>query len=502
MITINKPLKRLRIITPAFPFPNIFTRSAKKIPSLGPVIVATMANKLPGWAVEIIDENGWRGPKKADGAVDHQQLQKEAPADAVAFYGGLSSTMPRAWELAQFYKSQEVITIAGGLHVSYLSEESLANNIDIVIKGDAEIAIQQILLQIENGQKPAGIIQGQTANLDNLPFPDFGLIRNMKIKIYPISRIRGCSRKCEFCSINCSPRWASAVCLLKQIDWLVETRQAKKFMIVDDRISEDRDGYLEFFLLVAKKYGRRLQFTVQSSLETIKDGEFIEAMRTANVKHVCIGLESPIKEELSDMQKANKAAEMVKLARQWCKLFLVHGMFIFGYPPKKKSTEKITHETRIKAYKKFIRQSRLHSIQILRPVPLVGSKLRQRLEESGQLVDLRQAGWEYYDGNFALFQPENMTFAELQQGPSQLMSWFYSAWGWLTVPSRTLTMPFHYLINLSFTWSPYRAWSIWHKGWWIDIVRLGAHILIKGKQKKEEEKFLRSLRSFKNTKNP
>ena len=43
-------------------------------------------------------------------------------------------------------------------------------------------------------------------HLDLLPYPDFGLIRFAKIKIYPIGRIRGCSRNCEFCSVKGKPR--------------------------------------------------------------------------------------------------------------------------------------------------------------------------------------------------------------------------------------------------------------------------------------------------------
>ena len=44
-----------RLIIPAFPEVNIFSRVAKKTTALGPIMVATAASKLWGWRVEVID---------------------------------------------------------------------------------------------------------------------------------------------------------------------------------------------------------------------------------------------------------------------------------------------------------------------------------------------------------------------------------------------------------------------------------------------------------------
>ena len=50
-----------RLIIPAFPEVNIFSRVASKTTALGPVMVATAASKLWGWRVEVIDENNCNG---------------------------------------------------------------------------------------------------------------------------------------------------------------------------------------------------------------------------------------------------------------------------------------------------------------------------------------------------------------------------------------------------------------------------------------------------------
>jgi len=50
---------RLRIVVPAYPAFNIYSRVAKQTTALGPVCVATVVNKMAGWDVEVIDENNF-----------------------------------------------------------------------------------------------------------------------------------------------------------------------------------------------------------------------------------------------------------------------------------------------------------------------------------------------------------------------------------------------------------------------------------------------------------
>ncbi|MDD5070755.1 MAG: hypothetical protein PHV17_08515, partial [Candidatus Omnitrophica bacterium] len=107
--------RRLRIIVPAYPAFNIYTRIAKTTTALGPVCVASAVNEMANWDVEVIDENNLRryGPKGYDGLADHDFLQSLRPADVVGLYGGLTSTIPRLYKIAELYKSKGVTVIAG-----------------------------------------------------------------------------------------------------------------------------------------------------------------------------------------------------------------------------------------------------------------------------------------------------------------------------------------------------------------------------------------------------
>jgi len=144
---------RLRIIIPAYPAFNVYSYVAKATTALGPICVATSVNELEGWDVEVIDENNYRryGPKNSSGMPDHEYLQHLRPADVVGFYGGLTSTIPRLYELAKLYKSWGITTIAGGQHfVDEQIDEALHNNIDYVIIGEGEETIKELLICIKN----------------------------------------------------------------------------------------------------------------------------------------------------------------------------------------------------------------------------------------------------------------------------------------------------------------------------------------------------------------
>lgn len=475
----------MRIIVPSFPGVNVFTYAAKKTTPLGPVCVATVAAKLLGWRVEIIDENNYRGPRDARGLPDHDLLQRERPAAVAGFYTGLSSTMDRVFELAEFYRACGVVNIAGGWHAHYCPEEALHKNMDVVVHGDGEAVIRELLSAIESGS-PLSAIPGisyleggqartnppymlQVPDLNALPYPDFGLVQfARRIKTYPIGRVRGCRHNCEFCSVRELPRWACAKHLVGTVNWLVDTRGARRFFVVDDRSEEDPDGTAEFFAAIRERYRDKLDFTVQIRLETARNPEFLANMRSAGVTMVAVGYESPIDEELKAMRKGYLSKHMVEWTRELRRHFWVHGMFIFGYPGKQ-GGEALDVRERVRRFEAFIRESGVSSIQVLHPVPLVGTDLRARLIAERRVFPPGDVPWSMYDGNYACFRPKDMTLAEFQDTPIWLMGCFYSRSSLYRLPLRIIAFPVHFFV---------RGWRHWRYGWIRDITKYAGHRLL------------------------
>jgi radical SAM superfamily enzyme YgiQ (UPF0313 family) len=325
--------------------------------------------------------------------------------------------------------------------------------------------------------------------LENLPYPNFGLIRDCKIKEYPIGRIRGCGMSCEFCSVKGAACWFSPEKLFETVRYLVETRGAREIFLVDDRMEEDKNGTRRFLELIKNKYGRRLRFYAQTRLEAARDQEFLALMHDAGVRRVYIGFESPIDEDLRSMKKGYRSADML----EWTKIyhrfgFFIHAMFIFGYPGINVSS--LTAKERMEKLKKFIRQAKLDSIQVLKPIPLPGSELRERLDKSDRLIPLEIVPWEMHDGNHVDFIPEEkeMTVEELQKYPTKILTWFYHGRSFWRIGLRTLIMPFDYLL---------RGWQSWYHGWWNDIVRFGGNrILEKWKKRNDEVAFVKRINDW------
>ncbi|MBU1871587.1 MAG: B12-binding domain-containing radical SAM protein [Candidatus Omnitrophica bacterium] len=499
MLSQSKKRYRLRIIIPAYPAFNIYSSIAKQTTALGPVCIASVVNEIEGWDVEIIDENNLRryGPKGASGGADHEFLQCHRPADVVGFYGGLTSTIPRLYEIADFYKKKGVITIAGGQHfVEENIAEALSSNIDYVVIGEAEETIKYLIKAFE-GKEDIGQVEGiaylkdgkvtftpsrePITDFDKLPTPNFSLVRFAKIKLYPVGRIRGCVMDCEFCTVKGKARSASPERLLENIRFLLETNDARHFFIVDDLFGQYRDETIRFCNMLRdyqREVGRRLDFTVQIRLDKAKDPELLKAMRQAGINTVAIGFESPIDEELEAMRKHIKPQGMIDLAHAYHRMgFLVHGMFIFGYPLREGAAIRLSASERIKRFRDFIKKAKIDTLQVLLPVPLPGTEMRHRLKDQNRIYSTQDIGWEYYDGNFPVFEPDKpLTADEMQVSIRKIMGRFYQFQYMFMVGIQILSFPaiFFFLHNIN------AGWRRWYRPWRNSLNRFGGWLIIKG----------------------
>jgi radical SAM superfamily enzyme YgiQ (UPF0313 family) len=498
MLDISKKRYRLRIIIPAFPNFNIYSRIARGTTALGPVSVASTVNKMERWDVEVVDENNLRkyGPRSDSGGVDHEFLQRLRPADIIGFYGGLTSTIPRLYDLARFYKDKGITTIAGGQHfIKDNIDEALNSHIDYIVIGEGEETIKELLKFFEAKQERSevkGIAYFENGKIiytperdlitdfDRLPLPDFSLVRYAKIKMYPVERIRGCGMDCEFCTVKGKPRYASAERLLESISLLVETKDARHFFVVDDLFGQQRDETIRFCNML-KSYqeniGKRLDLSVQIRWDKARDHELLSSMRRSGINTVAIGFESPIKEELEAMRKHVKPEEMLSVTKEFRRHgFLVHGMFIFAYPMKEGIEFSMSAEERIKRYREFIRKARLDTIQILLPVPLPGTELSSRLKKQNRIYPVQDVGWEYYDGNFPLFEPDQpMTTEDMQNAVKKIMGRFYEFKYLFMIGFNLISFPaiVFFLHDIKF------GWRSWYRSWRNYLIRFGGWITIK-----------------------
>ena len=120
---MNTTRRLLRVVDPQFPRNNIYRFQARRTISLGPVMIATVADEqLPWLEAEVITENNYRSglaaPHDKEGNPDHLALQRERRAEVVCVSASITPAVPRALEIIrtrvdQFGVSEPLIQKAG-----------------------------------------------------------------------------------------------------------------------------------------------------------------------------------------------------------------------------------------------------------------------------------------------------------------------------------------------------------------------------------------------------
>ena len=245
-----------------------------------------------------------------------------------------------------------------------------------------------------------------------------------------------------------------------------------------------------------KRIRRRFDITAQIRLDKAKDPELLSAMRQAGILTVAIGLESPIDEELKAMNKHIRSDDMVALARVFHKFgFLVHGMFIFGYPLKDALAVTIPLDERVNRYRKFIKKAKIDTVQVLLPVPLPGTALHERLSRENRIYPLSDIGWEYYDGSFPLFEPDKpLTAEQVHFAAKKIMGRFYQLKYIFLVVAKILLFPsmVFFLHNIR------SGWQRWYRSWRNYLIRFGGWLTIrKWTSEFRKDRFLDKLQNAK-----
>ncbi len=489
--------KRFRMVSPVYPAFNIYSRLAKETTPLGPICIATAINEIPGWDAEVIDENNYRfGPRDGNGKPDHAELQRARPVKIVGLYGGLTSTIPRLLELARQYKAMGVFTITGGQHfVEDNVEHALRNGVDVVVLGEGEKTIAELLACLEQGGDLHAIHgiaflkddqlvltprREPIREFDDLPIPDFSTLRYAKMIFFPVSGTRGCGMDCEFCSVKGKPRFSSPERMMEQFTSVYERWGRRVFFIVDDLFGQNRTETLRLCRLLSdyqKRMKTRFSITVQIRLDKARDEELLTAMRQAGVNVLAIGFESPIAEELSAMSKHLKPQDMLDLVKCYRQAgFRIHGMFIFGYPAQEGSPFHMSAEDRVKHFRRFIRKAKIDTVQVLQPIPLPGTVFTERMRKQGRIFSTDLVGLEYYDGNFPIIQPdEPLTAEKMQAAAHKIMGHFYRPQSMFHVGLNILLFPYiaFRLHRLG------EAWRRWYRKWSKDLYRAGGWITLR-----------------------
>jgi radical SAM superfamily enzyme YgiQ (UPF0313 family) len=413
-------MKNIYFIEAKSPGAHIYSRTA--LPRLGTILLSTILKERGYNAkafIEDISEPDWKELEKAD----------------LIGISSITSTAPRAFKLASRFRSKGIPIVMGGVHSTFLPEESL-EYADYVVRGEGEETIVELIEHLESGTSLKDIRglsyrEGDAfihnperpllKDLDAAPIPDLSVVHNWKRKpTIPLATSRGCPFGCRFCSViqmfGRKYRFKSVDRIIEEIKSVASRKVNHIFFIDDNFAANKKQTKVLLKRMIAENI--RIEWSAQVRTEVTRDTELIDLMVQAGCFGVFVGFESINPRTLSLFNKKQEVDDIVNCIETFKKASIyIHGMFILGG-----DTDDI--ET-IRSTKKFAKRLGIPSVQFLMLTPLPGTPVFYDLRQQGRLL---HTDWAKYDAHHAVFEPKLMTPFELQTETLKAMAGFYS-WG-------------------------------------------------------------------------
>lgn len=255
--------------------------------------------------------------------------------------GGVASAYKDAVELASYLKSRKpgCKIIIGGYLASTARCLLREAPVDIVVRGEGEITAVEAVDALLKGS-PLDDIRGiaflkdgvivntpnreQIANLDEIPFPDYGLVemerylvpaykapyfrfdpRHKKYKgvLADIKTSRGCTNSCSFCYRHMKGiRHHSPKYVVKHMKYLQDAFKAVFFNISDELTISDA-GWVEEFCRAKKETNLDCLFRINSARVDLINERMLADLRDVGMVAITFGIESGSQKMLDNMHK-------------------------------------------------------------------------------------------------------------------------------------------------------------------------------------------------------
>jgi radical SAM superfamily enzyme YgiQ (UPF0313 family) len=283
----------------------------------------------------------------------------------------------RGYQVGRMARARGAWVVYGGIHATLFPEEALERGeAHAVVKGDGDIAWGKAVADCLAGA-PEKVYEGGRIEGTEFLAARWDLMRPDKYMWASVQTIRGCPKHCSFCSVwrtdGQKPRQRS---FQKVIDEIVSLRRLgfRFIALADDnfypvtltdlRLAREQKNFAkveelttirnERFRLMEElaKLPKDMVFFTQITMEAGEDGDYLDAMRKANIKGALVGVEAVTPEGLKAVFKDwNYSGEALARQLQTFKKHGVHvlGSFIFGLPTDKPATFDATVEMALKA---------------------------------------------------------------------------------------------------------------------------------------------------------
>jgi anaerobic magnesium-protoporphyrin IX monomethyl ester cyclase len=323
-------------------------------PPIGLALIAAILEK-EGYSVSLLDANALQ--------LKPEDVTKAISGADIAGITAMTPTIGTALSIARYLKRDrpDIRIILGGPHVTLLPEETLSssNDIDIVVRGEGDDTIIELMRALENG-KPLDSIAGivyksdgkvvhtpdRTSNveMDRLPCPAYHLLPWKKYRPHPphgmsmpfgaIVTSRGCPYRCAYCSkpvFGSRFRAQSPERVVQEMIYLHEKFGVREIAFYDDSFTLDKERAHAIADKIIEK-GLKIAWTCETRVNLV-DKELLGHLKRAGCYSVAYGIESASPQIIEVLRKDITLEQVETAVRDSREVGLqVVGYFMLGSP--------------------------------------------------------------------------------------------------------------------------------------------------------------------------
>jgi radical SAM superfamily enzyme YgiQ (UPF0313 family) len=218
-------------------------------------------------------------------------------------------------DLVRQAKALGKTVVAGGPHPSVMVEEVMAAGVDFLVRGEAELVMDQLLEDLKQGKTGCIYESAEKPDLSISPIPRFDLLKREDYLSMAIQTTRGCPFDCEFCDVVAlfgrKVRTKKPEQVLAELEAVYRLGGVEDIFIADDNFIGNKAyarQLLQLMIPWMKEHGEPFVLMTQTSVNLGREKELIDLMTEANFGSVFIGVESPDEKVLEQAHKRQNVA--------------------------------------------------------------------------------------------------------------------------------------------------------------------------------------------------
>lgn len=407
---------------------GIYGRSLRYAPLTMPTLKALVPSDLEA-EVQIVDE-----------MVENVDLSLRPDLVGIT---AITGTAPRAYYIADAFRSQGVPVVLGGVHPTLMPDEA-ARHADAVVLGYAERTWPSLLRDFSNGRLQRIYQDSEPLDPALIVPPDrSGIRRKDYLGWCTVEMSRGCPNSCEFCISHrfhhqyvCRP--------VNRVIEEVRSLKSKVVFFLDPNLIGDRDHAKDFF----REFAKLNRWWVGcATLDVVEDETLLNVLVRSGCKGLLMGFESTNPEAL---ESSSKFRNRGKDYRQVLRVLHEHGIlvqacFVFGFDADDRSVFERTA--------RYIVDTGFDLPQISIFTPFPGTPIFEKLQREGRILTW---DWSCYNGQRAVFQPLQMSAGELERGTDWVRR---QCFRWSALARRLMTPPLHLKPFVALSYASFRRYQ-------------------------------------------